>query len=273
MKSKKKNVPEYEELFTRNIGILSKEELDTLRTSKIALAGVGGVGGIQLATLARTGISHFNIADPDYYQASDINRQYGATIYTLGLRKVDVMKDVVCTINPQAQVNTFPSGVTEENMDHFLNKVDIVIDSIEYFAFDKKILLAQKVRKQNLFLLTSPTWGYGASLVVFSPKGFTYEQFFQTYSGKDFAANRKQCAHQLFPLKPDYLNPYPYGDDVLEGERPASVFCLGTLLSAALVTTEAVSILLKKQKPITAPKVIQVDFFRRSYDIVDLSAR
>lgn len=268
-----KNVLRYDELFTRNIGILSLQELHTLRDSTVALAGVGGVGGVQLITLARTGICHFKIADPECYQVSDINRQYGATISTIGLKKAEVMRDIVYTINPGASVETFLSGVTEENADQFVCNADIVIDSIEYFALEKKVVLAQKARERNLFLLSSPTWGYGASLIVFSPDGIAFEKFFGIDTEEDFITKGKRYADRLFPLKPDYLDPYPYGDDMLEGKRPASILCLGTLLSAALVTKEVLSILLHREEPITAPRIIQIDLFRRSFDTIDLSGK
>ncbi len=263
----------YEELFQRNIGIVTEEELHRLRDSTVALAGVGGVGGVQLVTLARTGVGHFSIADPECYAPSDVNRQYGATTSTLGLKKAVVMKNIVREINPDAQVTIFGDGLTERNVDSFLDKADIVIDSIEYFALDMKVLLAQKAREKNLFLVTSPTWGYGASLVVFSPEGTTFEEFFGLDTTDDFFTRGKRFADRLFPLKPAYLDPYPYGDDMLEGKRPAPTFCLGTLLSAALVTTETVSLLLERQELITAPKVIQIDLFRRSLDITDLSEK
>ncbi|MGC1122375.1 MAG: ThiF family adenylyltransferase [Candidatus Methanofastidiosia archaeon] len=261
----------FEDLFTRNIGVLSPEELEILKASTVALAGVGGVGGIQLVCLARTGIGNFSIADPEKFQSSDVNRQYGATVSTIGLKKVDVLATIVRDINPHATLQLFPSGVTEHNMDEFTNNADIVIDAIEYFALDKKVLLARKARKQHLHLVTSPTWGYGASLVVFSPDSMTFEQFFGTESHEEFIVKGKRYADRLFPIKPRYLDPYPYGDDMLEGRKPASVLCLGTLLSAALVVTETLAILLDKRLPVTAPRIIQVDLFRRSFDIVDLS--
>jgi molybdopterin/thiamine biosynthesis adenylyltransferase len=261
----------FHDLFTRNIGVLSPEELEILRASTVAVAGVGGVGGIQLVCLARTGISNFLIADPEQFQSSDVNRQYGATISTIGLRKVDVLARIVRDINPYAALHVFPSGITEDNVNEFTDNADIVIDAIEYFALDKKVLLARRAREQNLYLVTSPTWGYGASLVVFSPDSMTFEQFFGTESHEEFIVKGKRYADRLFPLKPRYLDPYPYGDDMLEGKRPASVLCLGTLLSAALVATETLAILLDKRLPVTAPKIVQVDLFRRSYDIVDLS--
>ncbi len=261
----------FEDLFSRNVGILSTEELYLLRESKVALAGVGGVGGVQLVSMARTGISHFSIADPELFQPPDINRQYGASLPTLGLKKVEVMKDIVLNINPEATLDILPQGITRGNIDHFLEDADIVIDSIEYSALEEKIALAQRAREKNLFLITSPTWGYGASLVVFSPKGTSFEKFFGIDTDEDLLTRAKRYADRLFPLKPVYLDPYPYGDDMLEGKKPASVFCLGTFLSAALVTTEIVSILLQKREPVTAPKVVQVDLFRRSYNVADLS--
>ncbi|KYK34431.1 MAG: ThiF family adenylyltransferase [Theionarchaea archaeon] len=265
------SIPTYDELFQRNIGILSEEELHTVQTSKIALAGVGGVGGVQLVALARTGISHFSIADPECYQASDVNRQYGASISTLGCKKVEVMNRVVQDINPQACVETFPRGITKANVDQFIQRADVVIDAIEYFALDEKILLAQKTREYSRYLITSPSWGYGTSMVVFSPQGVTFEEFFGVDTKEDFLIQGKRLAGRVFPLKPDYLDPYPYGEDMLEGRRPASVLCLGTFLSGALTAAEVLFILLGKQPIITAPKVIQVDLFRRSFDIVDLS--
>ncbi len=261
----------YRELFTRNIGILTEEELYILRDSTVALAGVGGVGGIQAVTLARTGVGHFHLADPDCYEPSNMNRQYGASISTLGLNKAVVMKEKMKEINPEIDVEIYPDGVTEENVESFLKEADIVIDSVEYFALDKKVLLAQKARERNLFLLTSPTWGYGTSLVVFSPEGMTFEEFFGLDMEGDFFTKGKQYADRLFPLKPDYLTPYPYGDDMLEGKKPAPILCLGTLLSAALVTTDTIAILLQKRPPITAPEIIQIDLFRRSFDTVNLS--
>ncbi|MBU7018285.1 MAG: ThiF family adenylyltransferase [Theionarchaea archaeon] len=265
----------YDDLFTRNVGILSLEELYTLKMSTVALAGVGGVGGIQLITLARTGVGAFHIADPECFQMSDINRQYGASLSTVERKKVDVLTDLVTDINPEAHVNSYSTGITEENIEAFLDKADIVIDSIEYFALDMKVALAQKARERGLFLVTSPTWGYGASLIVFSPQGMTFETFFgiDLCGQEDFFTKGKRYADRLFPLKPLYLQPYPYGDDMLEGKQPASVLCLGTLLSAALVTTEVISLLLQNREPITAPRVIQLDLFRRSIDITDLSEK
>src|SRR6516225_411029 len=81
----------YEEAFARHLGLFSPEEQNRLRGSRVAIAGLGGVGGIHLITLARLGIGAFNIADPDRFELANFNRQYGANLRSLGQRKVQVM--------------------------------------------------------------------------------------------------------------------------------------------------------------------------------------
>ena len=69
---------DYNEAFSRNIGLFTLEEQDKLRRSHVAIAGMGGVGGVHVATLARTGIGNFTIADPDCFELANMKRQYGA---------------------------------------------------------------------------------------------------------------------------------------------------------------------------------------------------
>ena len=94
----------YDEAFSRNIGLFTLEEQDKLRRSHVAIAGMGGVGGVHLITLARTGIGNFTIADPDRFELANMNRQYGARVDTIGRSKVEVMAEGVRRINPEAIV-------------------------------------------------------------------------------------------------------------------------------------------------------------------------
>src|SRR5688572_3034414 len=77
----------YEDAFKRNRGLITEEEQQKLRNSRVAIAGMGGVGGVHLITLARLGIGKFTIADPDVFDVPNFNRQYGATISNLGRNK------------------------------------------------------------------------------------------------------------------------------------------------------------------------------------------
>lgn len=81
----------YDEAFARNIGWVTEAEQAALRGKRIAIAGVGGVGGVHLLSLARLGIGAFHVAEMDTFDLVNFNRQAGAMMSTLGRPKVDVM--------------------------------------------------------------------------------------------------------------------------------------------------------------------------------------
>ena len=97
----------YDEAFVRNLGLVSADEQERLRKSRVAIVGLGGVGGIDLVALARLGVGRFTIADPDLFEIRNTNRQYGATLRSAGRPKADVMRDIVLDINPEADVRVF----------------------------------------------------------------------------------------------------------------------------------------------------------------------
>ena len=258
---------EYGEYFGRNMGILTRQDQEKLRKSKIAIAGIGGVGGIQLAILARAGIGGFSIADPEVYSKSDINRQYGAATSTLGKKKADVMEEILKDINPFVNVKRF-YGVNKQNMDDFLEDIDLAIDSIEYFALDEKILLYRKARDKDVTVLTSPIVGFGSSLFVFSPNGMTFEEFFEIPSSKRLREKYTLPYNKICPIRPDYLNPDPYLS-AIDGKTHIPSLGISTALSASLVAANSLFLLLNKRTPPTVPKCVHVDIFRGTYDVID----
>src|SRR5687767_3045849 len=82
---------DYATAFSRNIGWLTEAEQERLRHKRVAIAGMGGVGGVHLTTLARLGIARFSIADLDTFELANFNRQAAATVSTLGCPKVDTL--------------------------------------------------------------------------------------------------------------------------------------------------------------------------------------
>ena len=84
----------YAAAFTRNIGWVTEWEQDLLRGKRVAIAGLGGVGGSHLLTLTRMGIGAFSLADFDTFDYANFNRQVGATIASVGRRKLDVMSEM-----------------------------------------------------------------------------------------------------------------------------------------------------------------------------------
>src|SRR3954469_9436367 len=94
----------YQEAFARHLGLVNPEEQERLRSSRVAIAGMGGVGGIHLITLARLGIGAFHIADPDHSELANFNRQYGATTRSMGRGKAEVMAREARAINPELEL-------------------------------------------------------------------------------------------------------------------------------------------------------------------------
>lgn len=262
---------EYGKFFSRNLGILTRHEQEKLRNSNIAVAGVGGVGGIQAVMLARTGISAFNIADPEVYGESDINRQYGATTETIGKKKVDVIEQILKSINPELKIRKFQRGINKQDISDFLFGADLMIDAIEYFALDEKIILHRAAREKGIYAITSPVIGYGSSMFVFSPHGMSFEEFFKIPADEDKKKNYKLPYERLCPVRPDYLVPDPY-IEASKGKIPIPSLGPSTALSASLVANEALFILLNKREPIIAPKCIQVDHFKNMYVVADFSS-
>ena len=126
---------DYATAFARNIGWVTSGEQARLRGRRVAIAGMGGVGGVHLITLARLGIGGFNIADFDSFDLVNFNRQTGAMMSSVGRPKVDVLAEMALDINPEMHVRCFPQGVSVGNLDDFLDGVDLYVDGLDFFSF------------------------------------------------------------------------------------------------------------------------------------------
>ena len=153
----------YSEAFSRNIGWITQDEQTRLRHKRIAIAGMGGVGGTHLLTLARLGIGAFNIADFDIFDVANINRQAGATVSTVGLPKVDVLEKMARDINPELDIRIFPNGVDATNLLQFLDGVDLYVDGLDFFAFSARQATFAACTDSRIPAITAAPLGMGAS--------------------------------------------------------------------------------------------------------------
>lgn len=101
------------EAWSRNEGLISAEEQIKLSNFKIAIPGLGGVGGSHLITLLRSGFTKFHLADFDTFEIANFNRQYGAKVNNIGAKKLDVMIAEAFNVNPFAEIKSFPNGISE----------------------------------------------------------------------------------------------------------------------------------------------------------------
>lgn len=143
--------------FSRLERIMGREGLDRLAGSTVMVLGVGGVGSNCIEALARGGVGHLVIVDHDVVQESNINRQAIAFMSTLGRPKVEVMRDMVADINPQAKVTALRRFVLAQDVpvlfEEFAGRLDYVVDAID--TVSAKLAIAQYADERNIRLISS----------------------------------------------------------------------------------------------------------------------
>lgn len=131
--------------FSRSELLLGAEAIEKLKNSRVAVFGVGGVGGYTVEALARSGIGELHLIDNDNVSLTNINRQIIALHSTVGKLKVDVIKERVLDINPDCRVFTYSTFFTPETAGEFdFAKFDYVVDAID--TVSGKIQLAVSAR-------------------------------------------------------------------------------------------------------------------------------
>lgn len=170
---------DYGQAFSRNIGWVTEAEQEKLRFARVAIAGLGGVGGAHLLTLSRLGMSRFHVADFDDFGVHNMNRQVGAFMSTVDRPKVQVLSEMAHDINPEADVRVFPQGVTEANVDEFLRDVDVYVDGIDFFALPARRMIFNACYERGIPALTAAPLGMGVALMYFKPGGMSFEKYFR----------------------------------------------------------------------------------------------
>jgi len=193
---------DYNRAFSRNIGWVTVAEQATLKNARIAIAGLGGVGGAHLRTLARLGLTKFNISDFDDFDVHNLNRQAGAFMSTMGQPKLDAMAKLALDINPEMDLRRFPKGVQPDNVDEFLGDVDVYVDGLDFFALPARRMVFAKCREKGIPVLTAAPLGIGVALLYFSPEGMSAEDYFK-WDGHEV---QEQYARFIAGLSPAMLN-------------------------------------------------------------------
>lgn len=121
---------DYGAMTRRNLGFVTAAEQDALRTGRVFVCGVGGMGEAALVTLVRAGVGELCLADPDHFEASNLNRQLLATRDVLGCSKTDVARRHIGQVNPDARVMTWGRGWVDE-LDAILPRYPVVVNGMD----------------------------------------------------------------------------------------------------------------------------------------------
>jgi len=242
---------DYQKAFCRNIGWLTLSEQEYLRSKTVAIAGMGGVGGVHLLTLVRLGIEKFHIADMDVFEIQNFNRQAGANLTSLHQPKVDVLEKMAKEINPNITFTVFPNGINKENISEFLAGVDLYIDGLDFFVLDIRSEVFKRAYDLHIPAITAGPLGMGTAYLIFMPGQMTFAQYFcfKQSEPDDLAIRFLIGLNPTFSNRRYLVEPGMVNLQLKKG--PSTI--VGCQLSAGVMGAETVKILLNRGPIFAAP--------------------
>lgn len=250
----------YDAAFARNLGWLTEAEQLALRGMRVAIAGMGGVGGVHLLTLARLGIGAFNIADFDEFALVNFNRQIGANIHTVDRPKAHVLQEMALAINPKLRINRFDEGVTHNNLEAFLSGVDLFVDGFDFFVMGMRRRVYARCHELGIPAICAGPIGMSTGFLAFSPQGMSFEQYF----GMEGRSEEEQYLRFLVGLVPKALHrPYLVDPTRLNlAAKTGPSIGAACELCAGVAAITAIKFLLRRGDPLPVPWNQQYDAFR-----------
>lgn len=139
--------------FSRTELLIGKEKIEKLQNAKVAIFGIGGVGSFVLEGLVRAGIGKFILVDNDNISITNLNRQIIATTKTIGKPKVEVAKERILEINPNAKIEIYNEFFVPESNEILDNTIDYIVDAID--TITSKIELVVRANKLKIPIISS----------------------------------------------------------------------------------------------------------------------
>ena len=160
--------------FSRTALLLGDEKVEALKNKRVAVFGIGGVGGYVCEALVRTGVGHFDLIDNDTVSLTNLNRQIIATRDTIGRYNTQVMKERMESINPEVEVRLHECFFLPENTDEFhFEEYDYVVDAVD--TVTAKLEIIQRAKEHHVPVISA--MGAGNKL---DPAGFMVSDIFKT---------------------------------------------------------------------------------------------
>ncbi|MFX1557404.1 MAG: ThiF family adenylyltransferase [Promethearchaeota archaeon] len=264
----------------RNIGLFNREEQEKIRTTKIAILGLGGIGGSTAEQLIRTGCEQFILCDNEKFEVSNLNRQL-CTIEDLNKYKVDVIENRLKKVNPQANIQTF-YNIDEKNISDILNGVKIVALCLD--GPIASILIARESLKRDIPIIESYAIPYIWTW-WFTSESIDYETCYHLSTHKlsiseiekssNFKNKFKEGMLSILLKFPNISKTYSREpnilDAVIRGQHPLVSIAPIVRLTASFLSFDLLySGILKIKKMNLAPSIIGYDYLRMKEIKVEL---
>ncbi|MFP5409347.1 MAG: ThiF family adenylyltransferase [Gammaproteobacteria bacterium] len=250
---------DYDEAFSRNLGWLTPQEQARLRGARVAVAGMGGVGGVHVQGLARLGIGALNLTDFDTFELANFNRQAGAAMSSVGRPKVEVMREFALDVNPETDVRVFPAGLDANNLADYLDGVDLLIDGIDFFVNAMRPPLYRAARERGIPVVCAAPLGAGASLICFKPDGMRFEDYFGFDGCNDITMAVRFLVGMSPRLPQRHYLAYPEIVDFVKRRVPS--LGMACQIAAGMAVTATMKLLLARGGVVCAPITTQYDAY------------
>lgn len=252
----------WERAFARNLPLLSGDEWRRVRSVRVGIGGLGGCGSNHLLALTRMGFEKFVVADPDVFELSNLNRQAGASLSTIGQPKVEVMRRLVLDINPGADVALYPYGLSAEAIPEFAAQADIGVNAIDFFRVDLYARYHDTFRAQGKYSVVGASpFAFGAAMTVIGPESEPFETVFEFRDGDSKSELLRKFTSRLARsgFAKSYLAPgvNEIRDPVEETRIGSSAAALH--LCTALTAVEVLCIATGRRPPTLAPRAVEID--------------
>lgn len=232
-----------------------------LHNRRVAVAGLGGAGGLYAHALAQAGIGALTIADGDAYELANFNRQVGACVSTLGRNKAETIAAQLRAAHENLQVRVIPSFLDETNIAAFLDGADLVVDAIDVFSVPAHRQLFREARARGLSVLFAAPLGFTAAALCVDADGMAADAYFDWHDGQ---SPFEQTVNLLLGTAPAALHLGQVDLSKVDLEGHCGPSNGGACMACAgLVVQEAARRLLNRPGRWTLPEYVQVDFFGR----------
>ena len=192
---------QYDPRYERNLGAITHQEQEKLKTSRVCLIGCGGLGGYLAEFLGRLGVGHISAVDADHFEVTNLNRQIMAREDNLGTSKAESVKERMAQVNPCVSVQAIEVTLTAANAAQILSGHDIVLDGLDNIP--TRLVLQRVCRELGIPLIHGAVEGWFGQVATILPGDDTLSRLYLGFEETDSGTSRV-----FFPSPRVWLRPY-----------------------------------------------------------------
>lgn len=250
----------------------TEQGLKVLARKRIAISGLGGVGGGTFLALVRSGCADFHLAENGVFDPPDMNRQAAAFGHTMHRPKLDVCVELAKSINPDIRITTWPEGLQPNNLEEFLDGADAHIGAMDAEkGAEVKAMTPAVLARLHVPMFTAGVFGFGTLMINYRPGRMLDDEFFTRVRQK-----ARKNAKELSPLL--LGNFHSRSMEIMArvgSDGPMPTTAVGALLSNALLANEVIVYLLQgveifDREPVFAPQFVTLDALSLRMQVHDI---